>query len=118
MEKLICKKHGLTEFAQEKQDKSGKLRWRCKKCRYDRQVNSYKRLKTELVQIAGGKCSMCGYDKYLGALDFHHQDPSKKEFGISEGIIRYSKEKLIQEIKKCILLCKNCHAEVEGKGWF
>lgn len=66
--------------------------------------------KYKLVQLLGGKCSSCGYDKCLAALHFHHEDPSKKSFDI--GVNRWlSYEKLLNEAKKCILLCSNCHAE-------
>ena len=52
-------------------------------------------------------------DNSPGALHFHHLDPSKKEFGLSrKGHIR-SFERLIAEAQKCVLLCANCHSEVE-----
>lgn len=35
------------------------------------------------VQYKGGKCCVCGYNKYLGALEFHHLNPNEKDFGIS-----------------------------------
>lgn len=60
----------------------------------------------------GGKCARCGYDKCLAALDFHHHDPSAKEFGISHRGVTYAIERLKKEAEKCILLCANCHREV------
>lgn len=61
-------------------------------------------------------CSRCGYNKCAGALHFHHIDPSEKEFMISKAFCRsMSKDKLDKELKKCILLCANCHAEIEEK---
>lgn len=57
----------------------------------------------------GGSCVVCGYSKYLGALDFHHLDPNKKEFGIGDGDFRLVES--LEEIKKCVLLCSNCHRE-------
>jgi EAL domain-containing protein (putative c-di-GMP-specific phosphodiesterase class I) len=65
----------------------------------------------ELLEIHGNKCSVCFYNKCDSALQFHHIDPSQKEFEISESA--YSLENLKAEAKKCILLCANCHAEVE-----
>jgi hypothetical protein len=62
----------------------------------------------------GGKCVKCGYNKCIGALQFHHTDPSKKSFGIAEGYQRFSLAKLIEEAKKCILVCANCHSEIEN----
>lgn len=64
------------------------------------------------VQLLGGKCSRCGYNKCYRALQFHHIDPSKKLFGLCDGHTR-SWEKHKEELMKCILLCANCHAEEE-----
>ena len=63
---------------------------------------------------AGGSCAVCGYDKYPRALEFHHVDPSQKEFGLSARGVARSLEKLRAEAAKCVLLCGNCHAEVEA----
>lgn len=68
--------------------------------------------KSMLVESLGGKCCNCGYDKCNGALDFHHIDPSIKEYNISDMLRRLMKTALIvTEAKKCVLLCRNCHAE-------
>lgn len=56
----------------------------------------------------GGKCSICDYDDCVGALDLHHIDPSKKEFSFS-GNYCLSWKSLREEVKKCVLLCANCH---------
>jgi 5-methylcytosine-specific restriction endonuclease McrA len=66
--------------------------------------------KRKLVEMFGGKCELCGYDKYLGALDFDHIDPSTKSFSIG-GLLHASLEKCVEEAKKCRLLCANCHRE-------
>lgn len=60
---------------------------------------------------AGGKCVFCGYDKNYAALDFHHIDPSKKLFGINTAT-KGTRDKLMAEIEKCVLLCRNCHSEL------
>lgn len=73
-----------------------------------------RRVKELLVKEAGGACEICGYDRYLGALQFHHRDPAEKSFGLSEGGFTKSLEKLRLEAGKCVLLCSNCHAETEG----
>ena len=65
-----------------------------------------------LVEQAGGKCIVCGYDKCQEALDFHHLDETTKKFGITGGIMTSNKETLLEEVKKCILLCARCHREV------
>ena len=73
--------------------------------------NKRRKIKTTLIKENGGKCSICGYDKYIGALAFHHKNPSQKDFcvGRQTGI-----NKARKEAKKCILVCANCHAEVHG----
>lgn len=58
----------------------------------------------------GGKCERCGYDKCIGSLHFHHTDPSNKSFDISGNHGRKISS-LIEECKKCILICANCHGE-------
>ena len=77
------------------------------------QKTKQRAIKHQLILYKGGKCERCGYDKCEGALQFHHKDPSKKEFTLSQ--INLSKElnmdMLYKEIDKCELLCANCHAE-------
>lgn len=70
------------------------------------------RFKRLAVEMLGGKCSRCGYSKSLRALQFHHLDPSQKSFGLSNGNTR-SWKRHEEEIRKCVLLCANCHAEEE-----
>ncbi len=55
------------------------------------------------------KCEKCGYDEYKCALDFHHLDPLKKEFGIGNVTTSKFVNKIEEEIQKCIPLCANCH---------
>lgn len=60
----------------------------------------------------GGKCSICGYNKCISALEFHHLDHSKKEFNISQICITETNfSKILNEAKKCILICNRCHRE-------
>lgn len=66
-----------------------------------------------LVEENGGRCYICGYNKCLTALDFHHRDPSQKEFGIARMLNNGAPmERLKREIQKCVLICSNCHHEV------
>lgn len=74
-------------------------------------MNWRNRTKIKLIEYKGGKCEKCGYCKPIpSAYDFHHNDPEKKDFGISGK--SWSIERLQQEVNKCSLLCKNCHAEI------
>lgn len=69
-----------------------------------------KALRHKAVEYKGGKCSICGYDKCLKALEFHHL--KNKDFGLSEKGITRSWEKMKLELDKCILVCANCHREL------
>lgn len=69
-----------------------------------------KRVKVLAVEYLGGKCSVCGYGKCISALEFHHRDPTKKDFGISG--TNKSFESIKAELDKCMLVCANCHREI------
>ena len=71
--------------------------------------------KATLVELKGGKCCICSYNRCLGALDFHHIDPANKKFPLSSGSISsIAWERILEEVDKTVLLCKVCHAEVEA----
>ena len=74
-----------------------------------------RRVKQVLVEEAGGRCALCGHDRCIRALHFHHVDPSTKSFTVSHGGVTASIARARGEAAKCILLCSNCHAEVESK---
>lgn len=94
--------------------REGRGYYRCKRCRAER-VNRRRRvIKRKLVAAAGGKCAVCGYDRCQRALEFHRLDPRTKEFHLGYTGVTRSLEKARAEARKCILLCSNCHAEVEA----
>jgi hypothetical protein len=101
--------HGLTDFVIE-----GRGYYRCKLCRVESVVAHRRSVKAQLVEEAGGRCAICGYDRYLGALEFHHLDPLEKRLGLSHRGVALAISTLRAEAAKCVLLCSNCHAEVEG----
>ena len=71
------------------------------------------KLKMKYIEQLGGKCSICGYDKNVTALSFHHINPDEKGFELtSRHFGRYSLKKIEDEISKCILVCQNCHCEI------
>ena len=77
-----------------------------------------RKVKNMLINYKGGKCSICGYDKCQGALQFHHLDPNEKEFTLSQVNLNdtdFSIEKMKKEVDKCILVCANCHSEIHYK---
>lgn len=71
------------------------------------------RLKERSVYVMGEKCQCCGYDKCITALEFHHLDPLKKDFSFGDNTNR-SWQNTKEELKKCILVCANCHREIHS----
>ena len=72
-----------------------------------------RKIKLMSIEYKGGKCQICGYSKYPGALDLHHIN-GKKSFGISDKGYTRSWERTKKELDKCILVCANCHREIEA----
>jgi len=65
--------------------------------------------KMKSIKILGGKCK-CGEDNFF-KLEFHHLDSEQKEFNLNQ--IKNSRWSIIEsELKKCILVCRNCHSEI------
>jgi len=54
-------------------------------------------------------CIKCGYKEHPVALDFDHINPETKEFTIGTSYTSVSLKRLHKEIKKCQILCANCH---------
>jgi len=72
-----------------------------------------KRTKIRLVEAMGGKCVCCGYNRCIRALKFHHSNPDEKEAGVANVRANIkSWKKIVAEIKKCVLVCGNCHDEI------
>jgi hypothetical protein len=82
----------------------------CDSCRV---TNSRRKLKLKLIEYMGGKCSICSYNNCIGALEFHHKDPTEKEFILGNNSRSY--DAALKEALKCILLCANCHREAHYK---
>ncbi|HYB23947.1 MAG TPA: helix-turn-helix domain-containing protein [Solirubrobacteraceae bacterium] len=104
-----CKRHGETDFWLD-----ARGYYRCKQCRSASVVRRRRRVKAILVEEAGGACRICGYDRNMAALHFHHVDPSTKRHEINAKGVGVAIETLRAEARKCVLLCANCHAEVEA----
>ena len=107
--RLYCPKHGRTTFY--KRPDSG---FRCARCNTEAVAARRRKVKSILVEEAGGACAICGYDRYSGALHFHHLVPGDKVFALSRNGVTRSLDKARLEAGKCLLLCANCHSEVEG----
>ena len=104
-----CTKHGETKHF----PRPGGA-FRCGKCSSEWVTRNRRKKKQLLVEKFGGACKLCGYKKYSGALDFHHTNPKNKSFALSVKGLSYSWESLLKEAQKCMLVCKNCHTEIEA----
>jgi transposase len=105
----VCAKHGRSEFILE-----ARGHYRCLKCRSEAVTERRRRVKAILVSEAGGCCALCGYDTHVGALQFHHVDPTTKTFSVAHLGVARSLARCREEARKCVLLCANCHAEIEA----
>lgn len=97
-------------------DKGGNRKF-CLKCSPSttNPTKKFQAFKINWIKNHGGGCSKCGYNKCIDALEFHHKDPNTKKFSISNKG-NHSIENLIEEAKKCDILCANCHREVHSKN--
>lgn len=102
--------HGETEFALYG---IAQPRWRCKRCVAEAVTRRHQRVKEQLVEEAGGCCCICGYDRTVVNLHFHHVDPTQKSFMMTmaqgKSLAAYR-----AEAAKCVLVCANCHGEIEA----
>jgi len=95
--------------------RGSKRKWQsyCKPCNKQNTLDRQRAFKQRCVDYKGGKCEHCGFNKSNVALDFHHTDPTQKDFNISKlrlSSYERNKEQIEGELDKCLLLCKNCHA--------
>jgi hypothetical protein len=101
-----CKTHGTCKFVLE-----GRGYYRCTKCRIDAVSRKRRKIKEDLVEYKGGQCEVCGYNKCIAALEFHHKDHTQKDFALSKNGYTFGLDKAKKEVDKCILICANCHRE-------
>lgn len=108
-----CNKELLIEEFNWRNKAKGTRRSECKYCHSAYMKIKYKEKKTEIQDLKLGlKCAKCGYDKCGAALVFHHVDPTEKDETIARMLSNNYKLDIIwEEIKKCIVLCANCHHE-------
>ncbi len=106
---LVCAAHGTVPHVLE-----GRGSYRCMRCRAAQVIEHRRRLKQLLVAEGGGACVICGYARCVGALQFHHVDPAQKSFALSRAGVTRSVARARAEAAKCVVLCANCHAEVES----
>lgn len=73
-----------------------------------------RRAKRRLIEAFGGCCGVCGYNRCEWNLAFHHLDPGVKEKGFGH-YQSLAWAKIVAEIRKCVMLCHNCHGEVHAR---
>lgn len=118
----------LTEFTKRSAAKDG-LNMACRDCcriqsnnSYQRNVQHYVNKSRERTRLRYERfivwkkslaCLSCGEADYI-CLDFHHVDPTKKEQDIPDLVRLKSNERVMEELKKCVCLCANCHRKAHG----
>ena len=116
-----CKieKPNTKEFFYVRPDRNGNTQSYCKVCNHELTLNRQREFKQKLVDLKGGKCVKCGFNKSNAALQFHHVDPSEKDFTFSKyrnTSFEKNKEVIMKELDKCILVCANCHFMIHEGG--
>jgi hypothetical protein len=72
-----------------------------------------KKVKEQAIKYKNSKCALCGYDRCIYSLEFHHIDSDLKKFTIAHAAYQRKWSEVLDELDKCVLLCANCHREVE-----
>ena len=103
-----CPVHGSTEHGID-----GRGHLRCLQCRIEAVARRRRKVKEILVREAGGCCAICGYNRCMAALEFHHVNPAEKAFHVSRNGVTRSLARARAEARKCALLCSNCHVAVQ-----
>ncbi len=109
-----CKHHGqVVHYVCKAKTARNGIRFVCRRCAGENVLRRKQLVRRTLIDEAGGCCRVCGYDRYTGNLQFHHVDRASKSFplGSQQG---KSLAAFREEAKKCVLLCANCHGEVEA----
>lgn len=75
--------------------------------------NAKREIRHRLKELFGGCCQVCGYDRTFRALEFHHVHAKQKESSVSRMVSRSGYPGALAEALKCILVCANCHREIE-----
>jgi len=80
---------------------------------YESQIRRGTKRRNAMIAKLGGKCSICEYSGNSAALVFHHKDPASKELSLDiRGFSNFSMERILKEVRKCQLICHNCHMDI------
>jgi hypothetical protein len=93
--------------------KGGYARWRCRRCIGEAVTRRKQRVRRILIAEAGGRCAVCGYDRCVLNFHFHHVNRETKTMAMSS-VNGRSLAAFREEAKKCVLVCANCHGEIEA----
>lgn len=113
----VCSKCKLEKSASDfyfRKERKNELTGYCKSCNSNDVVKRMQSTKFRLVELKGGKCQICSFSEYIGALDFHHVLPDTKDDGVSRLIRGKLNQKVIDEVNKCVLVCSNCHRMIHA----
>ena len=107
----------VTEFyAAKRSNGSIKTFSYCIQCELKRQSDKMRAFKVKCLEYKKTfACQICGYDKYIGALEFHHRDKSTKFDSIASLKRTKNWSVICAELDKCDVLCANCHREQHGR---
>ena len=108
-----------SEFYKHNRNRKGEKTYSswCKECFNTYCHERWKTTKLKAIALFGNKCQKCGYDKNLGVLEFHHLDPSKKDYNWNR-LTKKPWDEIVKELQKCIMVCRNCHAELHHPDLF
>lgn len=104
-----CKKCGETDPSKF----YGNKKSICGKCHNEYTIKLGQEKRRYAIDKLGGKCAICGYAKYIGAIDIHHLDSSLKDEQFRQ-LRSWSLERIDKEIQNCVALCRVCHSEVHA----
>ena len=76
--------------------------------------NHVRKRKKDLISVFGSKCCICGFNSFQEGLDFHHVNPKEKSFSFGLQASTKALEKQLEELRKCILVCANCHRGIHA----
>lgn len=111
-----CKKcNKTTEFYTTEYLSTGKKLRRCKECSLRYTKEKVYENKKKLIELSGGKCKKCNRIDIPLIYDFHHIDPNSKNFNICKKLTSNINQEILEEVKKCELLCCICHRIEEHK---
>jgi hypothetical protein len=109
----MCGKHGLMVHYRVVDKRTGYVRWRCRRCSGEAVLKRKQLIRRLLIVEGGDRCQSCGYDRCRANLHFHRLDPAEKRFGLTSGNGK-SLARFREEARKCVLVCANCHGEIEA----